>query len=57
MMPEVINPRDLLMSRIPVLQDLQDLQRDSAFNVESPSAENIWQNARPRMSNAMVVVL
>ena len=56
MMPEARNPRNLLMSRIPVLQDLQG-PRDSAFNVESHTAENTQKNAGPRMSHAMDVVL
>ena len=53
MMLEARNPRNLLMSKIPVLQD----PRDSNFNVESPTTENTYKNARPRISNAMDVVL
>ena len=52
-MPEARNPRNLLMNRIPVLQD----PRDSAFDVESHTTENTCKNERPRMSNAMDVVL
>ena len=47
------NLGNLLMSRIPVLQG----PRDSAFNVESPTAESIWKNAEPRKPSVMVVVL
>ena len=51
------NPRNLLTSRIPILLVLQVLQRESAFDVESPTAENIYKNAEPRMSHVMVVAL
>ena len=51
-MPEARNPRNLLTSRIPVLQG----PKDSAFNVESHTPENTYKNTRPRISNAMDVV-
>ena len=39
MMPEARNPRNLLMSRIPVLLAPQ-VPRENAFDVENPTAEN-----------------
>ena len=34
------NPRNLLTSRIPILLVLQVLQKESAFDVESPTTDN-----------------
>ena len=49
------------MNRIQVLilQVPQVLQapRDSAFDVENPTAKSIKKNAEPRMPNVMVVAL
>ena len=60
MTAEARNPRNLLTSRIPVLlilQVLQTLRKESAFDVENPSAENTYKNAEPRMLHVMDVAL
>ena len=52
------NPRNLLTSRIPVLlilQVLQVLRKESAFDVVNLTAENIYKNAEPRTLHATVV--
>ena len=49
------NPRNLLASRIPVLQVPQILRKENAFDVVNLSAENIYKNAEPRMLHVMDV--
>ena len=49
------NPRNLLMSRILVLQVLLALGKESASDVVNLTAENIYKNAEPRISYVMVV--
>ena len=49
------NPRNLLMSRIPVLLQVLQVPKESASDVVKLTAENTYKNAEPRMLHVMVV--